>query len=87
MLKDSEQSALLRRHLKEYHVALRTIEKMESVDENMADIMRKEWQRRYRDEAVAIRIVDKYFRRGIDPEELEYYIQYGMSAWLNDNKK
>ena len=87
MLKDPQQSALLRRHVLEGHSAVRTIEKMDAYDQNMADIMQTEWQRRYRIETVAIRLVAKYLGRGVKPEDVEFYIEYGIKAWNDRHEK
>ncbi len=78
MAENPEESALLRRHIIEIHVGQRTIEKIGQYDQDMADILDQERHRRFQIDNAVRRIVLNFARAGLKPQEIEWYINYGM---------
>jgi len=68
---------LLRRHLVESHVDMRTIEKIERYDKEAAEILTVERIRRFDIEKAARKLVIKFMSWGHKPEELEELIIFG----------
>ncbi len=82
MADNPEQCELLRRHLVEGHVERRTIEKISQVDEDMANILDAELGRRLKMDQAARQIVNNCSRRGIEPHQIMWAIDYGLKCRL-----
>jgi hypothetical protein len=73
-----EESTLLRNHLTGVHVEARTIEKISVYDQNMAERLDEERLRRLDIDRTVRQIVVGYIRRGVDPKEISYLLDYGL---------
>jgi hypothetical protein len=82
MAENSEESALLRRHIIEIHVETRTVEKISVYDQDMAQRLDAERIRRLEIDRAAHQIVVKFLRAGLKPEEIPWCIDYGMRCRL-----
>ena len=73
-----EDCELLRQHILDDHVGRRTIEKISQYDQDMADILDQERRRRFQIDNAVRRIVVNFVRAGLKPQEISWYIGYGM---------
>jgi hypothetical protein len=78
MAENAEERDQLRQHILENHVGRRTIEKITRLDEDMGDILDKEWRQRFRVEQAVREIVAKFIRSGINLRDILWLIDYGM---------
>jgi hypothetical protein len=78
MEENSEESALLRKHIIEIHVEARTIEKISAYDQDMAQRLNEERIRRLEMEKAARQIVMNFIRAGLKPKDISWCIDYGM---------
>jgi hypothetical protein len=82
MAENSKESALLRRHVIEVHVEARTIEKISTYDQDMADRLDAERIRRLEIDKAARQIVVNFIRAGLKPKDISWCIDYGMRCRL-----
>jgi hypothetical protein len=75
---NSEEGALLRKHIIETHVEARTIEKISAYDEDMANRLDQERIRRLEIDKAARQIVVNFIRAGLKPKDISWCIDYGM---------
>jgi hypothetical protein len=78
MAEETEEREQLRRHILEYHVGRRTIEKIGRLDEEMADILDKERHHWLEMEAAVRQVMVRYIRTGLRPREIAWAIDYGL---------
>lgn len=78
MTEETEGSEQLRQHIQQYHVGRRTIEKIDRLDEEMADILDQERRRWLQVEASVRHIMLKYIRRGLSPRVIDWSVDYGL---------
>jgi hypothetical protein len=78
MAENSEESALLKKHITEIHVNARTLEKISAYDQDMAERLDEERLRRLEIDRAAHQIVINFIRRGLKPREIPWIIDYGM---------
>ena len=76
--KNPEEREELRRHLTENHVEMNTIEKIARYDSEAADVLKTERIRRFNIDKAARQLVVKFISWGLEPEELEELILFGM---------
>jgi hypothetical protein len=79
---DPEELELLRRHLAETHVELRTIEKVARYDEETAEDMKITRIRRFEEERAVRQIVINFARRGMNPKYIAGYLSYGYLCFV-----
>jgi hypothetical protein len=77
-----EEREVLRRHLTEVHVEMRTIEKVARYDAEAADVLKLERIRRFDIDKATRQLVVKFARWGHKPEELEELILFGHRCRL-----
>lgn len=77
-----EEREILRRHLTEVHVEMRTIEKVARYDAEAADVLKLERIRRLDIDKATRQLVEKFARWGHKPEELEELILFGHRCRL-----
>jgi hypothetical protein len=82
MADNSDESALLRRHIIETHVEARTLEKISAYDEDMAQRLTAERTQRLEIDRAVYQIVINFTRRGLEPQEIPWLIDYGMRCKL-----
>jgi len=78
MAEETEEREQLTQHILEYHVGMRTIEKIGRLDEEMANILDKERHHRLQIEASVRQIIVTFIRSGLSPQEIAWLIDYGM---------
>jgi len=78
MVEDPEESEQLRKHIQEHHVGRRTIEKIDRLDQEMADVLDQERHRWSQTEAIVRHIIMKYIRQGLSPRVIDWLVGYGM---------
>jgi len=78
MAENSEESALLRKHIIEIHVEARTVEKISVYDQDMAERLDAERIRRLEIDKAVHQIVVNFIRAGLKPREIPWLINYGM---------
>lgn len=78
MADSADESELLRQHISDVHVGRRTIEKISRFDEEMADDLDRERQRRFQFEQAVRQIVLKYNARGVRPSLIDWAVDYGI---------
>jgi hypothetical protein len=78
MAEDAQEWELLRTHILEDHVEMRTIEKISRFDQDAADVLDEERHQRFQVEAAVRQIVLKFARAGVRPAEMAWAIDYGI---------
>jgi hypothetical protein len=73
-----EERELLCRHLVGVHVEARTIEKFNWYDEELAKSLNDERLQRFAIEDAVRRIVVDFARKGMDPRDMPWYIDFGI---------
>ncbi len=81
-VENPKEADLLRSHLTEVHVEARAIEKIDAYDQDMADTLNAERQRRLLVDKVAHQLVIHFIRSGRKPEEFYYLAEYGARCKL-----
>ncbi len=77
-----EELELLRRHLVETHVELRTIEKVVRYDKETAEDMKMARIRRFEEERVVRQLVADFIKKGMKPKWMAGYIYYGYLCFV-----
>jgi hypothetical protein len=72
----------LRRHIIEHHVDARAMEKIAEYDEEMAEILVVEIQKRSAEDNAVRQIVRNFSRIGLKPNEIAWAIDYGLRCRL-----
>jgi len=84
---DPEEYKELCQHIKEVHVAERTIEKIARYDEDVAADLRADMLYRFKIDKAVRQIVVGFVNRGMDPKYIPWYLDYGyrcsMAAMRN----
>jgi hypothetical protein len=80
---DPEELELLRRHLAETHVELRTIEKVARYDEETAEDMKIARIRRFEEDRVVRQLVADFVRKGMKPKYMTGYLEYGYRCFVS----
>lgn len=78
MGENSEETALLRKHIIEVHVEARTVEKISVYDQEMAQRLDAERIRRLEIDRAVHQIVVNFIRHGLKPQEIPWLVDYGM---------
>jgi len=78
MVEETEGSEQLRQHIQQHHVGRRTIEKIDRLDQEMADVLDQEMRHWLQVEATVRHIMLKYIRRGLSPREIDWAVDYEM---------
>jgi hypothetical protein len=81
-MNDPEERELLRRHLMEVHVEMRTIEKVSNYDEEASETLSRERIRRFGIDNAARKLVVDFLGRGVKPEEIDEFISFGRRCML-----
>jgi hypothetical protein len=78
---DPEEREQLRRHLTTVHVEARTIEKFSWYDEEMSKVLNEDRLRRFEVDDTVHRIVIDFARKGMDPRDMPWYIDFGYHCY------
>ena len=81
-VQNAEERDSLRKHLIERHVDLRTIEKFNWYDEELAQEMREELLSRFEIDRVVHQLVVDFVRKGMNAKYMAYYLDYGYSCFV-----
>lgn len=79
---NAEERELLRKHLIEYHVDQRTIEKFNWYDEGLAKELNEERLERFEIDRVVHQLVIDFVRKGMNPRYMAYYLDYGYRCFM-----